>query len=553
MADFDPYYKWFAIPPEEQPPHHYRLLGLTTFESDPDVISAAADRQLIHLRSYERTGPADLVERLFNEISTARLTLLVPESKQSYDNALRARLEAAASVPPNALPSPVDESAPEAPRDAPAEAASSSLVPSLFEDLSDILAAAGTGPAEPSLAAPRVGPDFSQAWQPPEPTSEQTFTVPPPSRRWSGMPAEPPRSTSEVGSVSAAPAPPAPEPAADSPAQAEATLPSTPPALVSGAGFGARVAGCLAQLVGIPDEPEEERREQQRSALALAAIGIVGSLMSGYVLLMVLNFAGLPLPRTLSLLPGLRRSAADQPNEAASAATDRRTRKHEAPGVPDPWGQNLVDAQVVTLHPGTNRLFYESTGDAARIRIERTRRDGAVPEMSYYPLAVVWPRSPSTRFPYHRLQLHPYITADAGTTGHLVLKVAAAPGMTFASPAEFQLQVRFLRGETTSASQVSSYAATAFDFAKWRAPSEAIFDRFVPLEGSAGQRDEQTLGRQFFCPPVEQLFLVTEISVGKDDEPRDVQVYVESSPAAVGPQQPFAVLRVHDPKADARF
>ena len=29
---FDPYYRWLGIPPEEQPPDHYRLLGVKVFE-----------------------------------------------------------------------------------------------------------------------------------------------------------------------------------------------------------------------------------------------------------------------------------------------------------------------------------------------------------------------------------------------------------------------------------------------------------------------------------------------------------------------------------------
>jgi len=53
MAAFDPYRKWLGIPPEEQPPDHYRLLGIARFESDPDVISNAADRQMVHVRSYQ--------------------------------------------------------------------------------------------------------------------------------------------------------------------------------------------------------------------------------------------------------------------------------------------------------------------------------------------------------------------------------------------------------------------------------------------------------------------------------------------------------------------
>ena len=43
MSDaFDPYYIWLGIPPEDQPPHHYRLLGVTLFESNREVIEAAA-------------------------------------------------------------------------------------------------------------------------------------------------------------------------------------------------------------------------------------------------------------------------------------------------------------------------------------------------------------------------------------------------------------------------------------------------------------------------------------------------------------------------------
>ena len=38
MAEaFDPYYKWLAIPPEDQPPDFYQLVGVHTFEEDPDV------------------------------------------------------------------------------------------------------------------------------------------------------------------------------------------------------------------------------------------------------------------------------------------------------------------------------------------------------------------------------------------------------------------------------------------------------------------------------------------------------------------------------------
>jgi hypothetical protein len=57
MAEnLDPYYKWLGIAPTEQPPNHYRLLGLNLFEPDLDVIENGADRQMAHLRSFQ-AGP----------------------------------------------------------------------------------------------------------------------------------------------------------------------------------------------------------------------------------------------------------------------------------------------------------------------------------------------------------------------------------------------------------------------------------------------------------------------------------------------------------------
>ncbi|KKL18858.1 hypothetical protein LCGC14_2471340, partial [marine sediment metagenome] len=46
MSDtFDPYQAWLRISPEEQPPHHYRLLGLDPFEEKAQVIERAAGRR----------------------------------------------------------------------------------------------------------------------------------------------------------------------------------------------------------------------------------------------------------------------------------------------------------------------------------------------------------------------------------------------------------------------------------------------------------------------------------------------------------------------------
>lgn len=138
MADgFNPYYKWLGIPLNELPANHYRLLGVSLFEADEDVISNAADRQMAHLRSFQRGKHADDCQRLLNEIAAAKKTLLNAQKRANYDVALRSQTaQPAVTIPPAAaaipqaqpLP-PVSASAPPpraaappAPRPAPAPA-----------------------------------------------------------------------------------------------------------------------------------------------------------------------------------------------------------------------------------------------------------------------------------------------------------------------------------------------------------------------------------------------------------------------------------------------
>ena len=97
--DFDAYHKWLGIPPQEQPPNYYRLLGIALFESDADVISNAADQRMAHVRTFQTGARALLSQRILNEIAAARVTLLNPEKKAAYDQQLRAFLAGSSARP----------------------------------------------------------------------------------------------------------------------------------------------------------------------------------------------------------------------------------------------------------------------------------------------------------------------------------------------------------------------------------------------------------------------------------------------------------------------
>ena len=126
MAEsFDPYHKWLGIAPKDQPPHHYRLLGIDLFEDDRDVIDAAANRVMSYLKDLATGDAAAYYQGIMNEVMQARICLLNPNRKATYDSELRAKLPtkkpparakqpsatAASAAPPN-LPSPTPVSPP---------------------------------------------------------------------------------------------------------------------------------------------------------------------------------------------------------------------------------------------------------------------------------------------------------------------------------------------------------------------------------------------------------------------------------------------------------
>ena len=104
MAEaFDPYLSWLGIRDPQRPPNHYTLLGVALFESDPNVLATAADRQMAHVRTFQAGRNAPLSQRLLNELAAAKVCLLNAAKKAAYDAALREQI-AAGAVLAMALP-----------------------------------------------------------------------------------------------------------------------------------------------------------------------------------------------------------------------------------------------------------------------------------------------------------------------------------------------------------------------------------------------------------------------------------------------------------------
>jgi hypothetical protein len=93
--------------PREQPPNHYRLLGVEPFESNPNVIQDAATERMNYLQVFTQGRQADLGRRLCQETVAAKECLLSPRRKAVYDSQLRMDLSQEAGRPHSSLPPPL--------------------------------------------------------------------------------------------------------------------------------------------------------------------------------------------------------------------------------------------------------------------------------------------------------------------------------------------------------------------------------------------------------------------------------------------------------------
>jgi hypothetical protein len=107
---FDPYQQWLGISRSEQPPTHYRLLGLDPFEPCFELIQTAAEQKTAFLCSQLTGEHSELARRLTVEVAAARTCLSDPAARAAYDEQLgraSAARVATAQVPPaGAAPPP---------------------------------------------------------------------------------------------------------------------------------------------------------------------------------------------------------------------------------------------------------------------------------------------------------------------------------------------------------------------------------------------------------------------------------------------------------------
>jgi hypothetical protein len=168
MAEsFDAYYEWLGIPPAEQPPNHYRLLGVKVFEDDPKLIHNAADQRIAYLRTFQLGKYTDQSQQLLNKVAAARVCLADPQKKLAYDEQLQRELKPAAVA---AEASPPRSSAPPAKRSwqVPAAVATGAV---LICFVAALFLLRGRGKHEPPAAVAQVAAprDSEQPSPPPSP------------------------------------------------------------------------------------------------------------------------------------------------------------------------------------------------------------------------------------------------------------------------------------------------------------------------------------------------------------------------------------------------
>lgn len=278
-TSFDPYFEWLGIPPSEQPPDHYRLLGIERFEHDPNVVAAAADRQIAFVVGLQKGERAGLARGLVNELSAARSCLLNPAAKAEYDSALRSRLPAGATADQR-----VARPAPRSPAEPPAGTTGAPAAP-----------AAPTAPytAVPSQNAPSQGAAWPPGtYGPAAATPPSAGTVPQQPGAAVGQPpayAVPPPPGSQMPPSAGA------VPPVGGPRKPPVTQPPVSPPAAPAVNAGGPPAVSHRTSEPAADDEEDSTRNQQLWLLAaIAAVVVLGTGVTAAVIIFGLG----PKPAT---------------------------------------------------------------------------------------------------------------------------------------------------------------------------------------------------------------------------------------------------------------
>lgn len=167
-SEFDPYYLWLSIPPDSGLRHHYRLLGVSVFETDANVIDAAANRLTTYVKSVSAGDRREIGERVIREIAAARQVLLDPKKRDKYDDSLRTQLSNDSAAAPTGDEPTAETSSPDA--DSPSDQ-TADPTPALQQDV-NVVASTRTAETTGSTSlAPVPNPDTQSTPSPAQPSA----------------------------------------------------------------------------------------------------------------------------------------------------------------------------------------------------------------------------------------------------------------------------------------------------------------------------------------------------------------------------------------------
>ena len=100
----DLYRQWLEIPSDRLPPNHYALLGIDDFESDTSIIDESAKSRSAYLHQIAAGPNRKTVQEMLGQVAVARRTLMNDDSREQYNDNLRAESSRSSGAAPTTTP-----------------------------------------------------------------------------------------------------------------------------------------------------------------------------------------------------------------------------------------------------------------------------------------------------------------------------------------------------------------------------------------------------------------------------------------------------------------